>query len=98
MRSVLLLSALAALSLGAPHPQAIDYQLVDAADTPEPTSAPIDGGVNDTPVNPVNAALAVGSAAPTAMARRAIGTEGLLKRDGDCAPQPNGTGPVARWA
>jgi hypothetical protein len=95
MRSVLLLSALAALSLGAPRPQTIDYKLVDAADTPNPTSAPIDGGVDNTPVNPVDAALAVGSAAPTAMARRAIGNE---KRDGNCAPQPNGSGPVARWA
>jgi hypothetical protein len=92
MRSALLISALAALALAAPRPQDIEFDLVDEASTPEPTTAPDDGQADVVDIQPTNIADSIGAAAPTSMSRRNV--DDFVKRDGNCSPLPAGTGPA----
>lgn len=88
--SVFTISALAALAIAIPHPQAIDFARVEAAPAPGLETAPLDVQI-DTPVlAPVPVAGPI-APIPAVVKRDTV----LQKRDGDCALQPAGSGPVA---
>ena len=78
MRSSCLLPVLAGLAIAAPAPQLIDLAAIDAAPDPVFTAAPLD----------VQSQIPKTTSAPQ---KRDLG---LTKRDGDCALQPAGSGPV----
>ena len=64
-----------------PAPELVSAPLVVASDDPPDVAAP--------PVKPIEA-----EGAPASARRRWRRRSHLLKRDGDCAPEPSGAGPV----
>ena len=96
MRSILLTATLIGCALAAPRPQDIDFDAVDAAAAPSFTAAPDNvvseiAAVSTTAVAPLSAVTSDSSSPDR---RRAEEFEGLEKRDGNCAAQPAGSGPV----
>lgn len=85
MRYSLVLSALAGLTLAAP--QNIDYDGVEAAPDPVFTAAPFDVVAQTPPPAPTSSIEPI----TTPISKRATRVQ---KRDGDCARQPPGSGPV----
>lgn len=91
MRSVLIAAALLGTALAAPRPQDIDFTEVDAA-APPVFTAPPDNVPTDVPtVTTTTVEPLTTIDTPPAKLRRA---ETFEKRDGTCAPQPAGSGPV----
>ncbi|KAF8853106.1 hypothetical protein BDZ45DRAFT_629581 [Acephala macrosclerotiorum] len=97
MRSAFVVSAFAALALAAPHPQAIEFDLVDAAPDPVVSAAPFIGSAETVTLQPPAAVSTIADSSvtdtPTANDKRDF-LEVLGKRDGDCSAQPAGTGPA----
>ena len=98
MRSTIFVSAFAALAIAAPRPQDIQFDLVDVASDPEIVTPPTDVVVDNIAVLPAASAVHVADASVTDVAqakpkeRRGLQKRGLQKRDGDCSPEPAGTG------
>jgi hypothetical protein len=97
MRSTLIVSAFAALAFAAPRPQDIEFDQVDAAPDPVIFTPPVDGTSSSVAIQPSSAIAAVADASVTDTAtpndkRDFLGFLG--KRDGNCAVQPQGTGPA----
>lgn len=92
MRFTLIASGLVALALAAPRPQEIGFDLVDAAPDAQIDTAPSDVTSESVPIQPVAVAISVGdnSITDTAQAKK---KHKRVDRDGDCDPQPAGTGP-----
>lgn len=93
MRSTIIVSAFAALALAAPRPQQIEFDQVDAAEDPVLVSAPSDVSFDIVDVLSVDAAKAQAAASVTDVASTVEKRDMLFKRDGDCKPEPAGTGP-----
>lgn len=98
MRSTLIISALAALAVAAPRPQAIEFDLVDAAPDAEIVTPPVDVTADKVAAQPTAEAVAIAASSVTettsAEKRDFIEVaDSLSKRDGDCSVQPAGTGP-----
>ncbi|KAH7356775.1 hypothetical protein BKA65DRAFT_579831 [Rhexocercosporidium sp. MPI-PUGE-AT-0058] len=94
MRSTIIISAFAALAVAAPRPQDIQFDLVDIAADPEIVTPPTDIAVDNVAVIPAAAAVQVADASVTDVAQaRPKEKRDLQKRDGDCTPEPAGTGP-----
>lgn len=82
MRSAILVAALAGIIVAIPTPQDIDYAAVEASGDPVLVSAPLD----------VQSSTAKAVAA--APIEPIVLDASKVKRDGTCAPQPAGSGPV----
>lgn len=94
MRSAILVFAFAALAIAAPRPQEIEFDQVDIAPDPEIITPPTDVAVDNVPVLPAASAVQVADASVTDVAQaKPKQKRGLQKRDGDCKPEPAGTGP-----
>ena len=99
MRTTLIISALAALAVAAPHPQDIEFDQVDVAPDAVIVAPPSDVTTDSVPAQPVAEAVAIASSAVTETTttekRDFLGVvDGLQKRgDGDCSAEPAGTGP-----
>ena len=90
MHRFLSLFLLAGLALSAPRPQEINLDGVAEADPPTLVAAPLDV-VSDIPA-PVPTTT-VGPITTDTPQRKRRSLE-ILKRDGDCSPQPTGSGPI----
>ena len=92
MRSFVTVVALVGLVAAIPHPQLIDLDAVDAADDPVFVTPPLDV------VSNLPAALTTTSVAPITTddpgASKLKRSYQVEKRDGNCAPQPSGSGPA----
>ena len=90
MRSALLLPALAGLAIAIPKPQLTNIDVLDKLPDPVLVSAPLVVAKDDPqdvaapPVEPITT-----SASTTE--KRDFSVE---RRDGNCAPQPSGSGPI----
>jgi len=100
MRSTLIVSAFAVLALAAPRPQDIEFDLVDAAPDAEVVTPPTDVTSDTVEVQPVSQAVAIGATSVTDTTSTTQKRDflevakNLSKRgDGDCSPEPAGTGP-----
>ena len=87
MRFITWASYFAAAVIAAPSPQLIDVDGVDAAPDPEFVAAPVDVASDTAPP----AATEVMTPATTDVSKRSLT---LKPRDGNCAVQPAGSGPV----
>ena len=87
MRSILMVSAFAALSLAAPRPQDIEWDQVDAAPDVEVVADGVASPTLQSPAAASTIAAAAVSASPSTKKRDLT----LQKRDGNCAVQPAGT-------
>ena len=87
MRLSLSIFLLSSLAVAFPAPQLIDLAKIEKSPDPVFVAAPLDVQ-SDIPTT-VSAAP---TASATSVSRRGLS---LLKRDGDCAPQPSGSGPVS---
>ena len=88
MHYLVLLPALAGLAASAPAPQFINLDAIDAAPDPVLVSAPFDVTKN------IPAAVAPAPITPITVPGTKRHVDDLEKRDGTCAPQPSGAGPV----
>ena len=99
MHPTLIIGAFAALVLAAPAPQDIAFDQVDAAPDPEIYTVPSDGSSQTVSVLPLAAVTTIADATVTDVAKQKgkrdfLGVAYPLgKRDGDCTPEPAGTGP-----
>ena len=87
MHSYSVLFALVGITFAVPSPQLIDLAAIDAAADPAFVAAPL-GVQSDIP--PPMTRTAITSAA-TDVTKRHVD---LVERDGSCAPQPSGSGPI----
>lgn len=86
------LLALPALAMA----QSFDFGVINAQPAAVAQSAPASGQASDAPaLQPLSAIPQIASyiVASNPIAQRDVATEDLVKRDGNCAPQPAGTGP-----
>lgn len=88
MRSALILPILTGLALAIPAPQLVDLVAIEASPAPDLVSAPLDIS-QDTPPD-----IPASSIAPTTTAATRKRDADIKKRDGNCAVQPTGSGPV----
>lgn len=88
MRSALLLPMLIGLALSVPTPQLVDLVAIEASPAPDLVSAPLDVS-QDTPPD-----IPAASIAPITTAVTRKRDVDIDKRDGNCAVQPTGSGPV----
>lgn len=88
MRSALIFLVLTGLALAVPTPQLLDLVAIDASPAPELVSAPLDVSQDTPPDVPASSIAPI----PTAATRKRDAE--IKKRDGDCAVQPTGSGPV----
>ena len=102
MRYLQFLPAFVAIASAAPRPQDIQFDIVDAADdpvivTPAVAVASQTASIANIEVQTSLAAAAVSSApaAPASDDSQNTAKRDLEKRDGNCAKQPAGKGPVA---
>ncbi|KAI4210931.1 MAG: hypothetical protein LQ351_006250 [Letrouitia transgressa] len=89
MRSSLIIPALAGLTLAVPKPQLTNIDALDKLPDPVLVSAPL-AVANDNPPD-VDAPPIQPITAPPSTKKRDVS---LSRRDGNCAPQPSGSGPV----
>ncbi|KAK0116915.1 hypothetical protein ONS96_012761 [Cadophora gregata f. sp. sojae] len=93
MRSTAFVSARAALAIAAPRPQDIQFDLVDSASDPEIVTPPTDIVVDIVADLPEAFAVQVANATVTDVAQaKPKVRRRLQQRDGDCSPEPAGTG------
>ena len=90
MRAALILPVLAGLAVAAPRPQDIDLAGVDAAPDPVMVTPAYDVVSQSATAAPTLSIQPITTDAVGLRKRRAP----VEKRDGDCAPQPLGSGPV----
>ena len=88
MRSALIVSVLTGLALAVPTPQLVDLNAIEAFPPPVLVAAPLDVS-NDTPPDVPAPSIAPITSPPV----QKRNTE-IKRRDGDCAAQPSGSGPV----
>lgn len=89
MRSTLVLPALAGLTLAIPKPQLTNIDVLDKLPDPVLVSAPLAVAKDDPP--DVDAPPIQPITTPPSTKKRDVSLE---RRDGNCAPQPSGSGPV----
>ena len=93
MRSTIFVSAFEALATAAPRPQDIQFDLIDVASDPEIVTPPTDVVIDNIAVLPAASAVQVAGASVTNVAQaKPKERRGLQKCDGDCSPEPAGTG------
>ena len=90
MRAALILPVLAAFAAAAPRPQGIDLAGVDAAPAPVFVTPAYDVLSQSATAAPTSSIQPITTDAVGLRKRRAL----MEKRDGNCAPQPPGSGPT----
>ena len=93
MLSAIIVFTFAALCLAAPHPQGISFDDVLAAGAPVIVTPALDVVAQTVSVTP-SAQVASSAAAAIATDPATADKPTLTKRDGTCAAQPKGSGPV----
>ena len=91
MHSALIVATWASVAFSIPAPQLINLDAIDAYN-PVLVAAPLDVEQNTPPEEPAAPIQPITTVAASSSKKRSAEVE---KRDGNCAPQPTGSGPVS---